>query len=157
MQNSAMPARTRGFAHRVDIAAQPAQVWDALCGPSLLPLWLGLDAKIKPRQGGSWSATVAPGLMREAMIDVFDPPRRLRLIYLPAGDLPTSDGAVVDDILLDVEGDSTVLRLLCSGVPDTTDWTPLFSKVRMTAERSLARLKVLVEQRERKVAARSAG
>lgn len=148
-----MPARTRGFAHRIDITAQPAQVWDALCGPTLLPLWLGRDARIKPRQGGSWSATVAPGLAREAMIDVFDPPRRLRLIYLPDGDLPTTDGAVVDDILLDVEGDCTVVRLLCSGVPDTPDWTPMFSKVRATAERSLARLKVLVEQRERMAAA----
>jgi uncharacterized protein YndB with AHSA1/START domain len=153
MQNSAMASRTRGFAHRVDIATPPAQVWDALCNPALLPLWLGKDARIKPRQGGSWSATVAPGLAREAMIDVFDPPRRLRLIYLPDGDLPTSDGAVVDDILLDVEGENTVVRLLCSGVPDSPDWTPVFAKVRTTAERSLARLKVLVEQRDRMAAA----
>jgi len=152
-QNSAMALKTRGFAHRIDIAAQPAKVWDTLCGPTLMPLWLGVDAKIKPRQGGSWSVTVAPGLTREAMIDVFDPPRRLRLIYLPPDDLGGFDGAVVEDIMIDGEGGNTIVRLLCSGVPDTIDWSPHYSRVRATAERALSRLKVLVEQRERMLAA----
>jgi uncharacterized protein YndB with AHSA1/START domain len=144
-----MPPRTRGFAHRVDIAATPMQVWTALSGPGLVPMWLGPDAKVKPRQGGSWVATVAPGLLREAMIDVFEPPRRLRLIYLQPPDLPGFDGAVVDDILLDSEGEGTIVRLLCSGVPDLPEWTPVFTKVRATAERALARLKVVAEQRDR--------
>lgn len=147
-----MAFKTRGFAHRIDIAARPPQVWAALCGPDLMPRWLGADATIKPKQGGSWAATVAPGLTREAMIDVFEPPRRLRLIYLPPPDLGVFDGAVVDDILLDGEGETTIVRLLCSGVPDFPEWTPLYGKVRAIAERSLARLKVLVEQRERMTA-----
>ncbi len=144
-----MAARTRGFAHRIDIAAQPAQVWTVLCGPTLLSLWLGNDAKIKPLRGGTLVATVAPGLMREAMIDVFDPPRRLRLIYLPPAELAGLDGTVVEDIMLEGEGENTIVRLLCSGVPETTEWSPHFTKVRATTERALARLKVLVEQRAR--------
>ena len=141
--------KTRGFAHRIDITVAPPKVWTALCGPTLLPLWIGADARIRPQKGGHWSATVAPGLLREAMIDVFDPPRRLRLIYLTPPELPTFDGAVVDDFLLDAEGQGTILRLLCSGVPDLVEWTPYYGKVRMLAERALARLKVLCEQRER--------
>lgn len=144
-----MPLKTRGFAHRIDIAAPPARVWTILCGPVMLPLWLGNDARIRPQQGGSWSATVAPGLAREAMIDVFDPPRRLRLIYLSPPELPAFDGAVVDDILLDGENGQTIVRLLCSGVPDLPEWNVHFSKVRAATERSLARMKVLTEQRER--------
>jgi uncharacterized protein YndB with AHSA1/START domain len=124
-------------------------VWTALCGPALIQLWLGPDAKIRPQQGGSWTATIAPGLTREAMIDVFEPPRRLRLIYLPPVELSASDSTMVDDILLDGEGETTIVRLLCSGVPDAPDWNPLYSKTRAAAERALARLKVLVEQRER--------
>jgi uncharacterized protein YndB with AHSA1/START domain len=150
-----MATRTRGFAHRIDITAPPPQVWTALCGPLLLPLWLGVDAKIRPQQGGSWSATIAPGVSREAMIDVFEPPRRLRLIYLQPVELPAFDGAVVDDIMLDGEGGGTIVRLLCSGVPDSTEWNPLYKKTRAATERSMARLKVLVEQRERMTAARS--
>ena len=144
-----MPPRTRGFAHRIDIIASPMQVWTALSAPGLVPLWLGPDARIAARQGGSWAVTVAPGLARDAMIDVFEPPRRLRLIYLPQAGLPTFDGAVVDDFLLDGEGGGTIVRLLCSGMPDLPEWTPVYSKVRAAAERALSRLKVVVEQRER--------
>lgn len=150
-----MPPRTRGFAHRIDILATPMQVWTALSGPQLLPLWLGADARITPRQGGSLAATVAPGLARDAMIDVFEPPRRLRLIYLPPPDLPGFDGAVVDDILIDSEGEGTIVRLLCSGMPDLPEWNPVFAKVRATSERALARLKLVVEQRERMMTAGS--
>ncbi|MEO6185657.1 MAG: SRPBCC domain-containing protein [Steroidobacteraceae bacterium] len=150
-----MVLKTRGYAHRIDIAAQPHRVWTVMCGPSLLPLWMGTDAKIKPRQGGHWAGTPAPGFVREAMIDVFEPPRRLRLIYLLPPDMAEFDGAVVDDFLLDGEGDTTVVRLLCSGVPDSIEWSGHFSKARAATERALARLKVLVEQRERMAAARS--
>jgi uncharacterized protein YndB with AHSA1/START domain len=148
-----MALKTRGYAHRIDIAAAPHRVWTVMCGPSLLPLWMGIDAKIKPQQGGRWFGTVAPGFTREAMIDVFEPPRRLRLIYLLPPGLAEFDGAVVDDFLLDGEGDGTIVRLLCSGVPDGVEWNGHFSKVRTAAERGLARLKVLVEQRERMAAA----
>lgn len=148
-----MPLKTRGFAHRIDVVAPPEKVWLALSGPTLLPLWLGADARIRPQQGGALSATVAPGFQREAMIDVFEPPRRLRLIYLPPAGLEVFDGAVVDDILLEGERESTIVRLLCSGVPDLPEWSGHYRIVRATAERSMARLKVLVEQRERMAAA----
>ena len=87
-------------------------------------------------------------------VSAFEPPRRLRLIYLPPPDLAPFDGAVVEDILLDGEGDSTIVRLLCSGVPEYADWNPLYMKMRSTAARALSRLQVLVEQRERMAAAR---
>lgn len=144
-----MPLKTRGFAHRIDIGVAPPKVWTVLCGPTLLPLWIGTDARIKPQKGGHWSATIAPGLQREAMIDIFEPPRRLRLIYMTPPELPAFDGAVADDVLLDADGPGTIVRLLCSGMPDLPEWTTHYGKVRMLAERSLARLKVLCEQRER--------
>ena len=143
--------KTRGYAHRIDIAAPPPKVWTVLCGPSLMPLWLGADARIRPQHGGSWSATLAPGLPREAIIDVFEPPRRLRLIYLTPPGLTSFDGAVVDDLLLDEEGGHTVLRLLCSGVPDGGEWAAHFMKLRSATERALSRLQTLVEQRESQV------
>jgi uncharacterized protein YndB with AHSA1/START domain len=144
-----MALKTRGFAHRIDVGVAPPKVWTVLCGPTLLPLWSGTDARIKPQKGGHLAVTAAPGMLREAVIDVFDPPRRLRLIYLTPPDLPTFDGAVVDDILLEAEGSGTIVRLLCSGIPDLTEWSSYYGRTRAIAERSLARLKVLCEQRER--------
>nr|PZN63077.1 MAG: hypothetical protein DIU62_11530 [Pseudomonadota bacterium] len=145
--NIAMPLKTRGFAQRIDIDAPPPRVWLALCGPTLLPQWLGEDARIRPQRGGTWSGTIAPGLTRHAMIDVFDPPRRLRLIYLPPDDLSAFDGAVADDILLEEVNGRTIVRLLCSGMPDLPEWNAHFVRVRMASERALARLKNLVEER----------
>ena len=144
-----MALKTRGFAHRVDIGVAPPKVWATLCGPTLMPLWVGGNASIKPQKGGHWSATIAPGLHREAVIDLFDAPRRLRLIYLSPPHLPVFDGVVVDDFLLEGDGGGTIVRLLCSGMPDLGEWTMYYSKVRTIAERSMARLKVLCEMRER--------
>lgn len=144
-----MTLKTRGFAHRVDVTVAPDKVWAAMCGPALMPLWVGSDARIRPQKGGHWSATIAPGLQREAVIDLFEPPRRLRLIYLSPPHLPVFDGVVVDDFLLEADGSGTIVRLLCSGMPDLGEWTSYYSKVRMLSERSLARLKVLCEMRER--------
>lgn len=146
-QNIVMAVKTRGFAQRIDIAAPPPRVWMALCGPTLVPLWLGHDARVRPQRGGPWSATLAPGLTRHAMIDVFDPPRRLRLIYLPPDELASYDGAVADDILLDEEDGRTIVRLLCSGMPDLPEWGGYYMRVRAATERALARLKVVVEER----------
>ncbi len=141
-----MPLKTRGFALRMDVDAPVPQTWNALCGPAV-SRWLGEDARLRPQRGGSWSATIAPGLTRHAMIDVFDPPRRLRLIYLPPDELTVFDGAVADDILLEGEDDRTIVRLLCSGVPDLPEWNAYYGRVRQANERALARLKALLENR----------
>ena len=143
-----MPLKTRGFAQRIDIEAPVTRVWNVLCSPTLLPRWLAQDARIRPQKGGSWSGTIAPGLERHAMIDVFDPPRRLRLIYLPPDELSVFDGAVADDILLEGDNGRTIVRLLCSGVPDLPEWNTHYMRLRSASERALSRLKMVVEAQQ---------
>jgi len=138
--------RTRGYAHRVDVVATPATVWSALTEEAHLVRWMNPDARIKARAGGSFYAMPAPGLSRDALIDVFEAGRRMRLIYLPPAELTEFDGAVVDDYLLEAEGGHTIVRVLGSGVPDLPDWDDYFRRVRSSHERSLARLKVMSEQ-----------
>lgn len=137
---------TRGYAHRIDIDAGIDSVWQALTDSALLQRWLSPDARIRPKPGGSFFAMPAPGLARDALIDVFEAPRRLRLLYLPPPHLPGFDGAVADDFLLEGAGDVTIVRLLGSGMPDLPEWDAHYRLVRVASERALARLKVLVEQ-----------
>jgi uncharacterized protein YndB with AHSA1/START domain len=144
--------KTVGYAHRVDIAALPGQVWTSLTDQKVLARWMGPDARIKPREGGSFFVTLVPGLTREALIDVFDAPRRLRLIYLAPPELPPFDGAVVEDFLLDPHEGHTILRLLGSGIPDSPGWDAHFVRLRGASERALARLKILTEQLARPAA-----
>jgi uncharacterized protein YndB with AHSA1/START domain len=141
-----MPVVTKGFAHRVDIMARPETVWAAMVDSAQLSLWLGRDARVRARAGGVWSITFDEDLLREATIDVFEPARRLRLIYLVPPGLPDFDGAVVEDYLLESDGSGTVLRVLGSGIPELPDWELLYRRLRSGTERALGRLKVLVER-----------
>lgn len=142
-----MALRTRGYAHRIDIAAAPLGVWHALTDPDLLVRWLGGPAVVKARAGGRYSVMLDPGIEREALIDVFEPGRRLRLVYLTPPQMPAFEGAVVDDYLLEAGGHGTILRLLGSGFPEGRAWEAYYLKIRSASERALARLKPMLERR----------
>jgi uncharacterized protein YndB with AHSA1/START domain len=141
-----MPAGTHGYAHRIDVLAPRPLVWRSLIEPALLALWYGPQARIVPRAGGSYWIRVDAGLAREAHIDVFDPGRRLRLIYMPQPELPPTDSVIVDDFLLDSDAASTSLRVLGSGYPDDEEWEPLYRRLRQGWPRAFARLKIALER-----------
>jgi uncharacterized protein YndB with AHSA1/START domain len=142
-----MSGRTRGYAHRVDIAAGAAQVWKALTDTESLRKWCSPEAHISAREGGHFRASVDRVIELEAHIDVLLPQRRMRLIYLPNADLPQHGSAIVDDFILDgSDASKTVVRLLGSGFPATRESDTLYLRLRTGWERAVARLKVLVEQ-----------
>ena len=146
---------TRGYAHRVDINAEPDLVWRALIDPALLAQWYAPAARVDARERGIYSARHGGELEREANIDVFLPPRRLRLIFMPLPHLPDDGTVLVEDFLLDRDPKSalaqgvasvTVLRLVGSGIPETAAWHPTYIALRRGWERALPRLKILLEK-----------
>jgi uncharacterized protein YndB with AHSA1/START domain len=142
-----MSGRTRGYAHRVDIAAGAAEVWKALTDTESLRKWCSPEAQINAREGGHFRASVDRVTELEAHIDVLLPSRRMRLIYLPSDDLPQHSSAIVDDFMLDdSDASKTVLRLLGSGFPADRESDTAYLRLRTGWERAIARLKVLVEQ-----------
>jgi uncharacterized protein YndB with AHSA1/START domain len=155
-----MANHTRGYAHRVDIRAEIADVWQALIDPARLARWYGPQARVDAREGGSYWIRVDAELTREAHIDVYQPPRRLRLIYMPTPGLPSDDAVMIDDFLLHSElaapgkpAALTIVRLLGSGIPEGQAWDPFFLRLRGGWERGLLRLKVLLEPPPQKPAA----
>jgi uncharacterized protein YndB with AHSA1/START domain len=145
----------RGYAHRVDIHADIELVWRALLEPATLAQWYAADARVDAREGGIYRARHGTELEREAHIDVFLPPRRLRLIYMPLPNLPDDGAVVVEDFLLDRDPNAaraagaaapTVLRLMGSGVPDIPAWHSTYVALRRGWERALPRLKILLEK-----------
>ena len=141
-----MGDRERGYAHRVDIRADVAWVWRSLTDQELLPHWCSPGAQITPRQGGLFRASVDRVAEFEARIDVFEPGRRLRLLYLPAQHLPRSDSVMVDDFILDPVPGGTIVRLLGSGVPAGPEWDTQYRRLRASWPQALTRLKVFVEK-----------
>src|SRR5438477_203755 len=103
-QSQPMADSTRGYAHRIDIAAEPTSVWGALTSSEALSRWCSPAAEIAPRAGGSFRASVDRVTEFEAHIDIFEPARRLRLIYLPSAAIPLTDSTIVDDFILEPEG-----------------------------------------------------
>ena len=147
-----MAQQTRGYAHRVDIRADIGEVWQSMIDPARLARWYAPEARVDAREGGSFWARIDAELTREAHIDVFLPPRRLRLIYMPLSGQPSEDTVIVDDFLLHSEvgapdkgGALTILRLLGSGVPEGKSWDPLYLRLRNGWERALLRLKASLE------------
>jgi uncharacterized protein YndB with AHSA1/START domain len=142
-----MSGRTRGYAHRIDIAAGAAPVWKALTDTASLRKWCSPEAQISAREGGHFRASVDRVTELEAHIDVLLPERRMRLIYLPSEDMPQNDSPIVDDFILDASDPSkTIVRLLGSGFPADHDSDTFYMRLRTGWERAVARLKVLVEQ-----------
>jgi uncharacterized protein YndB with AHSA1/START domain len=149
-----MVAATLGYAQRIDLQADIERVWQALTEPEHLAEWYAPQARVEAREGGLFHALHDGRLERQAHIDLFLPPRRLRLVYMPLASLP-DDGVVVEDFLLDREplsaraqghGALTVLRVLGSGIPDTAAWKATYRSLRRGWESALPRLKVLLER-----------
>jgi len=137
---------TRGYAHLVEIGVPVGRIWRALTEPALVRIWSGQEAEIDARKGGVYRIGKRHTGGREAHIDIFDPNRRLRLIYMHGPDSPPSDSAVVDDLLLDMRKDGTAsLRVLGSGVPDASVWDKPYVRMRMNWEKCLGRMKAALE------------
>jgi uncharacterized protein YndB with AHSA1/START domain len=144
-----MSERERGYAHRIDILADASQVWRALTDAQQLTRWCSPAADIRARQGGLFRASVDRVTEFEAHIDVFEPERRLRLIYLPSSELPRADTVMVDDFILDRVPGGTIVRLLGSGVPATPEWDTQYWRLRTSWQQAMTRLKVFIEKQSR--------
>jgi uncharacterized protein YndB with AHSA1/START domain len=147
-----MAQQTRGYAHRVDLRVDIAEVWKSLIEPARLARWYAPQARVDAREGGSFWMQIDAELTREAHIDIFLPPRRLRLIYMPLAGAPSDDTVMVDEFLLHSEavapdkgGALTILRLLGSGIPEGRQWDPMYLRLRNGWERGLLRLKASLE------------
>ena len=145
-----MGDRERGYAHRVDIRADASQVWQALTDAEQLTRWCSPTAVIRARRGGLFRASVDRVTEFEAHIDVFEPERRLRLMYLPSSGLPRADTVMVDDFILDPVPGGTIVRLLGSGVPATPEWDTQYRRLRTSWQQAMTRLKVFVEKQTRR-------
>jgi uncharacterized protein YndB with AHSA1/START domain len=144
-----MAERTRGYAHRIDVAAPVDLVWRGLIEPARLKLWFGPEARVTARTGGSYMVKADRDLLREAHIDVFEPGRRMRLIYMPPKLLPAHDAVLVDDFIIGHEGSQVIVHVLGSGFPVEEAWDDYYNRLRGGWAQALARLKVMTERETR--------
>lgn len=134
----------RGYLQSIEISLPPARVFKAFTEPLILTRWYAKDATVEPRAGGVYRVRLKNGRVRDATIDIWEPGRRLRLIYMADANLPAG-GPLVEDLLFDVKGANTVVRVLGSGVPGAQAWDAEFLRLRRGWAYWLDGLKRLLE------------
>jgi len=135
----------RSFAYRVDVDVPVERVWRAFTDSRLLTRWAAPEASIAPREKGRLRLVFGADEL-DALIDVLITPQRLRLILLPTPGMPSSDAVIVEDFLFERGKNTTVLRLLSSGVPSAPVWVTYYLNKRRYWELALSRLKVFLEK-----------
>jgi uncharacterized protein YndB with AHSA1/START domain len=139
----------RGYAQFVEIRTDPARAWSAITEEHWLKRWYALDAAVEPHRGGRFRVRTRDKREREATIDVWDPGRRLRLIYHPEPEMldlhGEGVGPVVEDLLIDAKTDRVVVRVFGSGVPDAREWDRHYSRLRLSWAYALHELKRVLE------------
>ncbi len=137
--------RTRGHVHLIDINAPVKDVWHALVDEKWLTRWYSDTAEIDARENGYYRLGFEKEGDGEARIDVFDKPKRLRLIYLSLGSLP-SDATLICDFLLDDNDESkTTVHLFQTGIPRLKIWDEYFRVARVMWDRRLVKLRKILE------------
>jgi hypothetical protein len=96
--------------------------------------------------GGLFSGSLDRVHSFVARVDVFDPPRRIRLVHLPPEDMPGFAGTVVDDILVEPRGPQTLVRVLGEGFPRAAEYGDFYMRRQLGWRQSIARLKVYLEK-----------
>lgn len=141
-----MAERTRGYALRFEVAVAPAVVWQMLTDAQQIRRWYPLGMDVDARPGGSYRIRLDRDLEREAHIDVFQPPSRLRLVYMRQKELGDFDSVLVDDFLIDSpDGKNSRICVMGSGFPHSFEVAALFQRVQANWNQSLNRLKVVAE------------
>ena len=126
-----MSKATRGYAQFIEIQRPAARVFSAFTSKEWLERWYAVEASVDPRKGGTLKVKLRDGSVRDAILDVFEQDRRLRLIYMPDPALPPlRHGPMVEDVLFDLKPGRTVVRVLGAGVPGDRDWDTYFAWLR---------------------------
>ena len=126
-----MRALTKGYLQGFETKADAATLWRALVEPECLALWYGDEAIVEPRVGGRYFAVSRLFGRREAFIERFEPGTRLQLIFEPSpGWPPLTEGALVEDILIDEHKGQRMMRVMGSGIPSNADWAPVVKQLK---------------------------
>jgi uncharacterized protein YndB with AHSA1/START domain len=122
---------TRSHEHEIEIHAPVEDVWRALVDPEELARWFAPEAQVEPGPGGRVRLAWGEEMAGESRIVCWEPGRRLQLVSDPSdGQLPPPDEPVVEDYLLETRGGTTVLRLVHSGIPESSAWDGFYESTR---------------------------
>jgi uncharacterized protein YndB with AHSA1/START domain len=121
---------TRTQEHEIVIDAPLEAVWKAISDGEELTRWFVQEATVEPRVGGTLTFSWDGEEKGQNRIDAWEPNRKLRLTSMPFEmGAATYDGTtpMVNEYTIERRGNKTVLRLVCSGIPDAPEWDGFYN------------------------------
>ncbi len=114
---------TRSHREEMETACEIQEVWAALTDIDAINQWLAREGSMSAHIGGPFELDLRDGYDISGRIDVFMPPRRLRMALTPMqeeGPLPT--GPITIELILRAISGKTMLTVIVAGIPDSEDW-----------------------------------
>ena len=114
---------TRSHREEVELAVGIDDVWTALTEMDSIKQWLAKDGEFAPHIGGRFALALRDGTDLSGRIDIFLPPRRMRLVVaLREGDDLLASGPTTIEFSLFEQDKKTRLNVSVSGIPATEEW-----------------------------------
>ncbi|MGB5344938.1 MAG: mechanosensitive ion channel domain-containing protein [Woeseia sp.] len=116
---------TRSHREDVRIPVAADEVWSAVTDIDILKKWLANDGEFRPFIGGPFALQLLDETEMTGRIDIFMPPRRMRLVIAPReNENPLASGPITIDFILkqDAGKETTELTVIIAGIPASEDW-----------------------------------
>ncbi len=114
---------TRSHRAELELSGTLEDVWSAVTDTDHLKNWLALDGEFTPQIGRPFSLSLRDGSEISGRIDVFMPPRRMRLVLAPReGEEPIPSGPITVDFFLHERDEKIQLTVSIAGIPASEDW-----------------------------------
>jgi uncharacterized protein YndB with AHSA1/START domain len=111
---------SRDIVREIEIDAPIDAVWKALTEGGEVAKWLCEEAHVTPGVGGSYRKCWGGGQWSESTIEAWEPEHRLRVRQT------MGSSTMVQEYTLESRGQTTVLRLVDSGIPDSPEWEGMY-------------------------------
>jgi uncharacterized protein YndB with AHSA1/START domain len=102
--------------HEVYIAASPHEVFAMFTEPELYIRWMGREATLDPRPGGTYRCVVHDSATIVGEYVVVDPPHRVDFTWGFEGNPRNPPGSSLVSVTITPDADGTLLRLIHTGL-----------------------------------------
>ena len=123
---------SRQQTHEIAIDAPIEAVWKAIADGEELTRWFVQEASVEPGVGGTITISWDGEEKSSGTIEVWEPNKTLRKRLAPFDmGAAKQDPAVpmIDEYTIERRDGKTVLRLVCSGIPDAPEWDGFYDGI----------------------------
>ena len=114
---------TRSHRAEIELSSPVEDVWSAITDIEYQKNWLALDGEFTPQIGRPFSLSLRDDSEISGRIDVFMPPRRMRLVLAPReGEEPLSSGPITVEFQVREQDEKVQVTISIAGIPASEDW-----------------------------------